>query len=60
MTRPWVQQYQEVPSMRLGKEKASGYVEDTEADTVLTEEITAEQSEQAPLSPASEPALPVS
>ena len=46
--------------MRLGKEKASGYVEDTEADTELTEEITAEQSEQAPLTPASEPALPVS
>jgi hypothetical protein len=45
--------------MRLGKEKASGYVEDTEADTVLTEEITAEQSEQS-LPPASEPALPVS
>jgi hypothetical protein len=46
--------------MRLGKEKASGYVEDTEADKVLTEEILAEQSEQAPLTPASEPALPVS
>ena len=46
--------------MRLGKEKASGYVEDTEADTVLAEEITAEQSGQTPVTPASEPALPVS
>ncbi len=46
--------------MRLGKEKASGYVEDTEADTVLAEEITAERSEQTPLTPAAEPALPVS
>ena len=46
--------------MRLGKEKATGYVEDTEADTVLAEETTAEQSEQTPLTPAPEPALPVS
>ena len=46
--------------MRLGKEKASGYVEDTEADTVLAEEVAAEQSDQTPLTPASESALPVS
>ena len=46
--------------MRLGREQASGYVEDTEADTVLAEEITAEQSEQTPVTPASDPALPVS
>jgi hypothetical protein len=46
--------------MRLGKEKATGYVEDTGADTVLAEEITAERSEQTPLTPASEPAFPVS
>lgn len=46
--------------MRLGKEKATGYVEDTEADTVLAEEITAERPEQTPLAPALEPALPVS
>ena len=46
--------------MRLGKEKATGYVEDTEADTVLAGEVTAEQSEQTPLTPAPEPALPVS
>jgi hypothetical protein len=46
--------------MRLGKEQATGYVEDTEADTVLAEEITAEQSEQTPLTPVPGPALPVS
>jgi len=46
--------------MRLGKEKATGYVEDTEADAALAEEITAERPEQAPLTPAPEPALPVS
>jgi hypothetical protein len=46
--------------MRLGKEKAAGYVEDTEADTVLAEDLTAEWSEQTPLTPAPEPALPVS
>ena len=46
--------------MRLGKEQATGYVGDTEADTVLAEEVTAEQPEQTPLTPATEPALPVS
>ncbi len=46
--------------MRLGKEKAVGYVEDTEADAVLAEEITAERSERTPLTPAPEPVLPVS
>lgn len=46
--------------MRLGKEKAVGYVEDTEADAVLAEEITAERSDQTPLTPAPEPVLPVS
>jgi len=46
--------------MRLGKEKATCYVEDIGAGTELAEEITVEQSEQTPLTPASEPALPVS
>ena len=46
--------------MRLGKEQATGYVEDTEADTALAGETTVEQPEQTPLTPASEPALPVS
>jgi hypothetical protein len=45
--------------MRLGKEEAVGYVEDTEADLAPAAEITAERSEQAPLTPAAEPALPV-
>jgi hypothetical protein len=46
--------------MRLGKEKATGYVEDTEAGLAAAEEVTAERAEQAPLAPAPEPALPVS
>jgi hypothetical protein len=46
--------------MRLGKEKAAGYVEDTEADLELAEEIKAAQPERAPLTPDPEPALPVS
>ena len=46
--------------MRLGKEQATGYVEDTGADTVMAEEITAERPEQTPVTPAPEPALPVS
>jgi hypothetical protein len=45
--------------MRLGKEKATGYVEDTEADMVLAEETTTERSGQTPLTPAPEPPLPV-
>jgi hypothetical protein len=43
--------------MRLGKEEAVGYVEDTEADLAL-EKITAEQSEQTPLTPVPELAVP--
>ena len=45
--------------MRLGKEEAVGYVEDTEAGLAPAEEITAERFEQTPLTPAPEPALPV-
>jgi hypothetical protein len=45
--------------MRLGKEEAVGYVEDTEADLAPAEVITAERSEQTPLTPVPEPALPV-
>jgi len=45
--------------MRLGKEQAVGYVEDTEADLAPAEEITAEWPEQTPLTPASEPPLTV-
>ena len=46
--------------MRLGKEQAVGYVEDTEADAVAAEEITIDQSQPMPLTPAPAPALPVS
>ena len=46
--------------MRIGKEKATGYVEDTEAGAALAEEITAERPEQTPLTQVPEPALPVS
>jgi hypothetical protein len=45
--------------MRLGREEAVGYVEDTEADLAPAEEVTAERAEQTPLTPASEAALPV-
>jgi hypothetical protein len=45
--------------MRLGREEAVGYVEDTEADLAPAEEITAERSEQTPLTPAPPTALPV-
>jgi hypothetical protein len=46
--------------MRLGKEQATGYVEDIGADMVPAEEIKAEQPERTPLTPDPEPALPVS
>jgi hypothetical protein len=45
--------------MRLGKEQAVGYVEDTEADSLPVEEIEIDQSERTRLSPAPEPALHV-
>lgn len=46
--------------MRLGKEQAVGYVEDTGADAVAAEETTIEQSQPMPPTPAPEPALTVS
>jgi hypothetical protein len=45
--------------MRLGKEQAAGYVEDTEADAPA-EAITIDTTERMPLAPAAEPSLPVS
>jgi hypothetical protein len=45
--------------MRLGKEQAVGYVEDTEADSFPVEETEIDQSERARLSPAPEPPLHV-
>ena len=43
--------------MRLGKEQAAGYVEDTDTDTTLSEEITISQPERTELTPASQPAV---
>ena len=45
--------------MRLGKEQAAGFVEDTEADVPVAEEVKASQSERTPLVPVPEPAVPV-
>jgi hypothetical protein len=45
--------------MRLGKEQATGFVEDTEADAPTAEEVRAGQSERTPPAPVPEPAVPV-
>jgi hypothetical protein len=45
--------------MRLGKEQAAGFVEDTEADEPVAEESRAGQSARTPLTPVPEPAVPV-
>ena len=46
--------------MRLGKEQAVGYVEDTEADSLPVEEVTGGQADGMPLTTAPEPSLNVS
>jgi hypothetical protein len=46
--------------MRLGKEQAAGYVEDTGADALPVQEVTAGQADETALTPATEPALSVS
>ena len=46
--------------MRLGKEQAVGYVEDTEVDSVPAEEVTVGQADGMPLTTAPEPSLPAS
>jgi len=47
--------------MRLGKEQAAGYVEDTEVDALPAEEPTATQPESMPLTTAADdPTLTVS
>jgi hypothetical protein len=46
--------------MRLGKEQAAGYVEDTEADALPAAEATAGQAGGMPLATAPEPPLTVS
>jgi hypothetical protein len=48
----------EVLSMRLGKEQAAGFVEDTEADALAVEAITVERADP-PLTTEPEPSLTV-
>jgi hypothetical protein len=43
--------------MRLGKEQAAGYVEDTETDSTVAEELTTSQPELTELAPAPQPAV---
>ena len=45
--------------MRLGREQASGYVEDTAADQTTMEEITIVAQEPVRQAPVTEPAVPV-
>jgi len=45
--------------MRLGREQASGYVEDTAADETSVEELTNGGEELTSQAPATEPAIPV-
>ena len=43
--------------MRLGKQQASGYVEDTAADSITPEEITIDSEERSRPTPVPEPAV---
>ena len=43
--------------MRLGKEEAAGYVEDTEAGPLAAQEITVDRIGQPPLTTEPEPSL---
>jgi hypothetical protein len=45
--------------MRLGKEQATGYVEDTEADALTAQGLTVSQSDEMTLAQADEPSLTV-
>jgi hypothetical protein len=45
--------------MRLGREQASGYVEDTAADEITVEEFTIGAEEPTTQAPAPAPAIPV-
>ncbi len=45
--------------MRLGKEQAAGYVEDTETGALPEQELTLAQADETALTPAPAPALPV-
>ena len=51
---PWKE---EVLSMRLGKEEAVGYVEDTDIEAPVTEEIVIDQPERMPLITAADSSL---
>jgi hypothetical protein len=46
--------------MRLGKEQAVGYVEDTEVDALPAQEVPTGQPDGRPLTPAPEPPITVS
>jgi hypothetical protein len=46
--------------MRLGKEQAVGYVEDTEADSLPAQELTVTKSDEMPPATATEPSLTAS
>jgi hypothetical protein len=50
----------EVLSMRLGKEQAVGYVEDTGADSLPAQELTIGQPDGMPLTLAPEPSVTAS
>jgi hypothetical protein len=43
--------------MRLGKEQAAGYVEDTGTDSTAGEEIATSQPEETELTPEPQPAV---
>jgi hypothetical protein len=45
--------------MRLGREQASGYVEDTAEDPITAEEPTIHAAERAVTAPAAEPVVPI-
>lgn len=45
--------------MRLGREQASGYVEDTAADEITVQELTVGAEELTSQAPVTEPAIPV-
>ena len=44
--------------MRLGKEQAVGYVEDTETDSLLAQEPAISEADGMPVAIAPEPSLP--
>jgi hypothetical protein len=55
MSTTGVQQYQGGITMRLGREQATGYVEDTEADQIAPAELATDAPALAQLTPDSRP-----